>query len=157
MRLFPDMSNSLMFSQTFHNHTSSTSKYDSCFSLLSALFNPTNHEQTHVSLAVSFEFVFTNWNQLIIQNMAFSLLTSNGLPLFVEIGINWSCYVSALQEIYPTSYSYPITFENLTNGFKAILSYMGETTEIFTYTSDGILETVSLALDGDEYFTITYE
>lgn len=95
----------------------------------------------------SINYIYPNSSE----NMALSLLAFNSLPLFVEIGVNWSSFVSALQENYPATYPYTVTFENLTNGFEALMMYRDE---IFTYTSEGALEIVSFSSYGQEFYTM---
>ncbi|MFX1587516.1 MAG: hypothetical protein ACFFC1_05115, partial [Promethearchaeota archaeon] len=75
------------------------------------------------------------------------------LPLFFEIGVDWRDYVAALEQLFPSSYN--IVIVNLTNGFMISQTYMHQTIDqVFTYTSNGVLETVSQLIEGKEFYTI---
>ena len=75
------------------------------------------------------------------------------LPLFFEIGVDWRDYAAALEQLLPSSYD--IVVVNLTNGFMISQTYMHQTIDqVFTYTSNGVLETISQLIEGKEFYTI---
>ncbi len=79
-------------------------------------------------------------------------------PLFFEIGVDWGDYVVALEAVLKQLISpgYDIVIVNLTNGFMISQEYMpgqfGD--QIYKYTSNGVLETISFVMDGKEFYTI---
>ncbi|MFX0181299.1 MAG: hypothetical protein ACFE78_14025, partial [Candidatus Hodarchaeota archaeon] len=79
-------------------------------------------------------------------------------PLFFEIGVDWGDYVVALKAILEQLMSpgYDVVIVNLTNGFMVSQAYSpGQyVDQIYTYTSNGVLETMSYVMDGKEFYTI---
>jgi len=86
----------------------------------------------------------------------FYLFTSP--PLFFEIGVDWRGYTAALEVILEQLISpgYDVVIVNLTNGFMISQEYMpGQfVDQIYTYTPNGVLETMSYVMDGKEFYTI---